>query len=374
MTDKETLLIVANSHANADLYYATHFLVEMTVVYLEANGKRTLLLNDLEYGRAGEEAHVDEVLSSSPYEKRLASAGRPPSLINILDLFLKERGVTAVTVPATISFSYGRKLEEMGYTLTTRDEPFFAQRTVKNAQEIAAIENAQTQMEAAMRHAIDTIAQSEIRGDELWHKGRALTSERLRVDIQKLLLERDCLAKEVIVAGGDQGADPHRRGDGPLPANKTIILDIFGQSITTRYWGDMTRTVVRGQAGPAVKKLYSDVLAAQELAVEQIRDGADGSDIHRTVATFLKERGNENGEQGGKKTGFFHGTGHGVGVEIHEAPRLGRLGSTLRTDHVVTVEPGLYYPGVGAVRLEDIVIVEKNGCRNLNRIEKVLEL
>jgi Xaa-Pro aminopeptidase len=373
-TDNEALLIVANSHANADLYYASGFLVEMTIVYLEVDGKRTLLLNDLEYGRAGEEADVDEVLSSSPYERKLIGDGKPPSLLNILDLFLKDRNLTAVTVPATTPFSYGRKLEELGYTLTTRDDPFFPQRTVKNAEELAAIEEAQTQMEAAMRHAIDTIHGAEIRGDHLWHDGRLLTSEGLRVEIQKLLLERDCLAKEVIVAGGDQGADPHRRGDGPLPANKTIILDIFGQSLKTRYWGDMTRTVVRGKATSAVKKLYADVLAAQKLALAEIRDGADGCEIHKTVSALLKERDNENGEEGGKKTGFFHGTGHGVGIEIHEAPRISRIGSTLRTNHAVTVEPGLYYPGVGAVRLEDLVIVEKDACRNLNRIEKVLEI
>ena len=293
-TDNEALLIVANSHTNADLYYASGFLVEMTVVYLEVDGKRTLLLNDLEYGRAGEEATVDEVLSSSPYEKELIADGKPPSLVNILDLFLKDRDIKAVTVPATIPFSYGRKLEELGYTLTTRDEPFFPQRTIKNPEEIAAIEEAQTQMETAMRHAIDTIRKAEIREDQLWRNGQILTSESLRVEIQKLLLERDCLAKDVIVAGGDQGADPHRRGDGPLPANKTIIIDIFGQSLKTRYWGDMTRTVVRGKATPAVKKLYADVLAAQELALAEIRDGADGCKIHQTVSALLKERGNEN--------------------------------------------------------------------------------
>jgi Xaa-Pro aminopeptidase len=208
----------------------------------------------------------------------------------------------------------------------------------------------------------------------LYENGSLLTAERLRLQIQKFLLERECLAAEVIVAPGDQGSDPHQRGKGPLLAGRTIVLDIFAQSMPHRYWGDMTRTVVRGRATDAVRRLYRDVEDAQALAFSLIRAGADGTGIHEAVVRHFQERGHENGERRGRKTGFIHGTGHGLGLEIHEAPRLGKVGTRLCAGNVVTVEPGLYYPGVGAVRLEDAVVVTRTGCRNLNRFPKILEL
>lgn len=374
MTQRETLLIIDTSENNADLFYRTQFLVGVTVIYLEVNGKKTLLLNDLEYGRAGVEARVDAIVSSTPYEERLRAAGEPLRVVNIVDLYLKELGIHELTVPASFPFAHSERLREKGYVLRLRDDPFFVERTIKSPAELAAIEGTQRQTEAAMDMAMGMLRKSEIHGDHLHYQGQPLTAEKLRTEIHKFFLDRECQAMNTIVAGGDLGADPHTRGTGPLPANQTIILDIFPQSTTTRYWGDMTRTVVRGKATPAVKKLYRDVLDAQNLAFSLIRDGAEGTHVHEEVVNLFKERGNPNEEVRGKKTGYIHGTGHGIGLDLHEAPRLGRVEAKLLAGQVVTVEPGLYYPGVGAVRLEDVVVVTKDGCRNINKFPKVLEI
>ncbi|HVR76021.1 MAG TPA: Xaa-Pro peptidase family protein [Planctomycetota bacterium] len=374
MSQRETLLIIDTSENNADLFYRTRFLVGVTVIYLEVNGKKTLLLNDLEYGRAGVEARVDAIVSSTPYEERLRAAGEPLRVVNIVDLYLKELGIHELTVPASFPFAHAERLREKGYVLRLRDDPFFVERTIKSPAELAAIEGTQRQTEAAMDMAMGMLKKSEIHGDRLHYQGQPLTAEKLRTEIHKFFLDRECQAMNTIVAGGDLGADPHTRGTGPLPANQTIILDIFPQSTTTRYWGDMTRTVVRGKATPAVKKLYRDVLDAQNLAFSLIRDGAEGTHVHEEVVSLFKERGNPNEEVRGKKTGYIHGTGHGIGLDLHEAPRLGRVEAKLLAGQVVTVEPGLYYPGVGAVRLEDVVVVTKDGCRNINKFPKVLEI
>jgi Xaa-Pro aminopeptidase len=193
------------------------------------------------------------------------------------------------------------------------------------------------------------------------------------MELHKFLCEQDCYAWNTIVAGGDQASDPHARGTGPLPAHQPIIIDIFPRSMATRFWGDMTRTFVRGRVSPAVRKLHEDVLAAQEMAFSLLKDGADGLKVHEQVVDLFKARGNTNGEAKGKKTGFIHGTGHGIGLEIHEPPRIGRVEAKLEADQVVTVEPGLYYPGLGSVRLEDVVVITKNGCRNLNKFPKEME-
>jgi len=92
------------------------------------------------------------------------------------------------------------------------------------------------------------------------------------------------------------------------------------------------------------------------------------------VMDFFKARGDETGEKDGRMQGFIHGTGHGLGLDIHEPPRISKLKATLKAGNVVTVEPGLYYPGVGAVRIEDVVVIEESGARNLNRFPKALEV
>ncbi len=372
-------LIIGDSETNADLYYATHFLVGGAVAYLELTGQRILMVNDLEYGRAGDEADVDELVSTTPYELALEEKGETPSITAVVDRFLRDRigddaSALELVVPLSFALGYAESLAKLGYRVLTQPDPFFPERNVKTEAELAAIEEVQAHAESAMQLAVDILRESDIAGDRLRWRGVELTSELLRREIQRFLLDRDCDGSLIIVAGGDQGADPHHRGSGPLPAHQTIILDIFPHSTANRYWGDMTRTVVRGEASAAVKKLYADVFAAQELAISMLRHGVDGRAVHQAVVEKLKELGNENGEVSGKKTGFIHGTGHGLGLDIHELPRLGRLPSTLQAGEVVTVEPGLYYPGVGAVRLEDLLLVTHDGSRNLNRFPKELEV
>lgn len=370
----ENLLIIGDSESNADLYYTTRFFVTISVIYLEIGGRKILLLNDLEYGRGKTEAQVDEIVSTTPYEERLRAAREQVRPTSILDLFLQERGVRELTVPAGLGVGHAERLREKGYVLKVREEPFFPNRTQKSPAEVALIEKTQASTEAAMDLAISILRQCDIRGDWLYHAGAPLSSERLRLEIHKFLLEQECVAANTIVAGGDQGADPHHRGSGPLPAHQTIILDIFPQSSRTRYWGDMTRTVVRGKASTAVKKLHRDVLDAQELAFSLIKEGADGQQVHEEVSRHFRDRGNPNEDKGSKKTGYIHSTGHGIGLEIHEYPKIGKVEAKLKSGQVLTVEPGLYYPGVGAVRIEDIVVVENGGCRNLNRYPKFIEV
>ncbi len=183
------------------------------------------------------------------------------------------------------------------------------------------------------------------------------------------------LAAHTIVAGGEQGCDPHEGGHGQLFANEPIILDIFPRAQATGYFGDITRTVVRGRASEAVRKLYDAVHAGQRLAFRRMRAGTPTAEIHRAVQELFVSRGYSTGPRNGRMAGFFHGTGHGLGLEIHEAPRVGATSTgKLQAGQVVTVEPGLYYPGIGGVRLEDVALVTAKHPRNLTRFEKVLEV
>jgi Xaa-Pro aminopeptidase len=202
-----------------------------------------------------------------------------------------------------------------------------------------------------------------------------LTSEILKRIINTTIMAQGYVPSHTIVASGNQCVDPHNQGSGPIRAKTSIIMDIFPRSQQSGYFGDITRTVVRGRASERLKHAYYCVERGQEIAFEHIRDGAIAYDIHNQILNYFKAEGFETGIVNGRMQGFFHGTGHGLGLDIHELPSFGlRNTNPLRRGNVVTVEPGLYYEGMGGVRLEDVVIVTKTGCRNLVDIPKLLEV
>jgi Xaa-Pro aminopeptidase len=201
-----------------------------------------------------------------------------------------------------------------------------------------------------------------------------LTSEIVRRLIHKTLIDHDCAGVETIVAGGDQATDPHERGHGILFAGQAIIIDIFPRSEKTGYWGDLTRTVCRGTAAPELKKLYHAVKAAQQAALRAVKPGVCADDVHAAAKVVFEKRGYKTEEVNGRHVGFIHGTGHGVGLDIHELPRVGTSGEILELGNIITVEPGLYYPGLGGIRIEDTLVVTEKGWRYLAPCAKKFEL
>jgi Xaa-Pro aminopeptidase len=315
------------------------------------------------------------VLSYSDLERRAKAQGmQDPGTIDVIHLLLQEADLTELLVPPTFPFLHASRLQELGYRVRTKREPFYERRVVKSDEEVRHIEAAQRATETAVAAAHQELRRAEIRGNGLWLDGERLTSERIKKLINVALMECDCVAQHTIVAGGEQACDPHDEGSGPLPAHRSIIFDVFPRSANSRYFADMSRTVIRGKASPELTLLYQAVKDAQEEAIGKIRDGADGALIHQGICDRFEKAGYKTGLVNGRMQGYFHGTGHGVGLDIHESPRISRTGSLLQEGHVVTVEPGLYYPGLGAVRIEDMVLVTKDGCRNLTNFPKVFEL
>ena len=369
-----TLFIAASEH-DSNLYYATRFIAPDPFIYLEIKGERLLLMSDLELDRAKTQASVDRVLSYSEVEERAKRQGiKEPTTVDIVHVMLKESNIRRLTVPANFPFIHATRLQELGYSLKPKRDPFYERRVMKTAEEVRFIEAAQRATEEAVAEAHTVLREAEIKDGLLWSRGEVLTSERLKQVINVKLMEQDCVAQHTIVAGGEQACDPHNEGSGPVPAHRSIIFDVFPRSATTRYFADMSRTVIRGVAQPELKRLYQTVKDAQEEAIDKVKDGADGMKIHRGICTRFEKAGYRTGLVNGRMQGYFHGTGHGVGLDIHEAPRISRTGTLLQEGHVVTVEPGLYYPGLGAVRIEDMVLVTKDGCRNLTNFPKAFEL
>lgn len=371
---KATVFIAA-SELDSNLYYATKFVAPDPFIYLEIKGERIMVMSDLELDRAKSQATVDRVLSYSEIERRARDHGvAAPGSVDIIHVVLREAKIKHVLVPANFPFSHASRLLELGYQVHAKQDPFYEQRVLKTGEEIRYIEAAQRATEDAVAAAHEMLREASIQDDQLWLDGAPLTSERVKKFINVRLMERDCVAQHTIVAGGEQACDPHNEGSGNLPAHRSIIFDVFPRSCTSRYFADMSRTVVRGRPSRELVKLYQAVKDAQEEAIEKIRDGADGVKIHRGICERFDKAGYRTGPVNGRMQGYFHGTGHGVGLDVHEAPRISRTGSLLQEGHVVTVEPGLYFPGLGAVRIEDMVLVTRDGCRNLTNFPKKLEL
>lgn len=365
-------LIVAASDHDADMLYATKFWAGDPFIFLERDGKRTLVLSDLEIDRAKRTAKADEFVSYNELEREVQGKEKqPPPYEKVLAHFLRKRGVNQATVPANFPLGYARALKNVD--LATTNGSFWPEREAKTNDEIKKLTQALRITETGLKRAMEVLKASKPGpGKKLKWNGKPLTSEVLRAEIDSAILYAGGNATNTIVAGGDQACDPHERGSGPLRANELIIFDVFPRDAKTGYWGDLTRTVVRGRASEAQRKLWQTVKDGQELALKRIKAGVDGMSIHKAIQKLFDDRGYPTEVRKGKNVGFFHGTGHGLGLDIHEYPRLQKV--VLKERQCVTVEPGLYYPGLGGVRHEDVVIVTTTGCKILSKFPKQLEV
>ena len=371
---KQTLprILYACPETDADLLYATRFFAPDAFLFLERHGRRTIVLSDLEVDRGRREAQVDEVLALSDERKRLGLSRKSP-WPQFLAAFLKARRIRRAAVPATFPLGLAQKLASKGIKLVAQQGMFFPERERKSAEELKLMRRALQITEAGMARGIEVLKSSRPgkKGVLAW-SGRALTAERLRAEIESAILHAGGLPANTIVAGGEQACDPHERGRGPLRANSLIILDIFPRDARSGYFGDLTRTVLRGRATEAQRRLWELVKRGQSWALRQIKAGANGEKIEKGVKDLFKKEGFPTEQHEGRWRGMFHGLGHGLGLEIHEHLRIAQ--STFKTGQVFTVEPGIYWPGLGGARQEDVIAVTRDGHEMLSRFPKVLEL
>jgi Xaa-Pro aminopeptidase len=170
---------------------------------------------------------------------------------------------------------------------------------------------------------------------------------------------------ETIVASGANGAKPHARPSARrIEPGELVVID-FG-AVVDGYCSDMTRTLCVGEPGsPTARRMVEVVTASQQAGVDAVAPGVTGQAVDEVCRAVIADAG--------WADAFIHGTGHGVGLEIHEAPRVSSASTdTLASGHVVTVEPGVYLPDVGGVRIEDTVIVTEVGCTPLTHAPKTL--
>lgn len=362
-------LVIGSGESCPDIRYAAGFSTPDEFIYFDTGLRRGVLVSPLEFGRARKSARPGvEVLPESEFGS---------DRVGMLAGILEQTRCDGFLVPTDFPLALADRLREKKIPVRAETGPFFPEREFKSGEEVALVVESQRAAEAGLARAIEVLRESEPdRERRLIWEGSVLTSERLRSEIDVAMVRRGMLVTGTICAGGPQGAQPHNLGSGPLYADHPIVMDIFPRSAATGYWGDLTRTVVRGRASDLVKRAYDAVLAARELGKSLVRAGADPAEIHLAAARSMESAGFRTGRNGDADFGFFHGLGHGVGLDIHEAPRLSpRNHRPLSGGEIVTVEPGLYYPEWGGIRLEDLMYVEREGnARCLTEAPDFLEI
>lgn len=366
------ILVVQSEGRCPDLEYASGFRTSGPAVFLGVRSGGVIVVPRLEVWRAegsakGRRVETPDTLGVPRRLRR--------NLAEWVVRLLRREGLRRVSVPASFPHGVAIRLQEDGVEVTVVKRPLFPGRAVKRTDEIRAIAAAQQAAVIAMRAAIALIGKSTIDVNGFLRTGGTrLTSEMVRAAISRTLIDHGCACGESIVACGPRGADPHELGQGPLRAHEPIVIDIFPQHLPSGYWGDLTRTVVRGVPSAIVRRMYKAVKSAQVAALDRVKAGAACAAVHEAAEEEFRRRGFKTQTRNGRAEGFIHSTGHGVGLSLHEAPSLGYNRARLKSGNVITIEPGLYYSEVGGMRIEDTVLVTASGWKYLAPCEKRREI
>jgi Xaa-Pro aminopeptidase len=367
---------------DADQLYLSGFDAPDPFVTLYTADGTSLLVSGLEYGRAKAESRTDEVarLSEYDFQEKVAEHGPTEGRQRVVAAFLDDRGVESVAAPERFPLGTADGLREQDVSVEVLDEDVVTDiRAVKTDEEIEHVHDAQQANEAAMAAAEELLEAAGVEDGVLYHEDdgerAVLTSERVKEEIEVTLLRHGCALDETIVACGADAAGPHNRGSGPLEADETVVIDIFPRDKATKYHGDMTRTFVKGEASDEVRRRYDDTYEAFEAALDAVEPGATGKEVHDAACDVYEEKGYDTlRSDPSAETGFIHSTGHGIGLDVHEQPSVSPEGDELEPGHVITIEPGLYDPAVGGIRIEDLVVVTEDGYENLTDYPIRLEL
>jgi Xaa-Pro aminopeptidase len=224
------------------------------------------------------------------------------------------------------------------------------------------------------RTELDLIGKSVMRAEKAFleirpHIRKGAKEVQLAVRLEEALKKFGCVSLpfDIIVAAGANSSMPHAKpGDYKIRPGDLVVVDWGGEA--GGYCSDMTRTLLmHGRDLAKKKEIYQTVLKANLAGIAAVSDGVSARMVDRAARDVIKNAGY--GEF------FGHGTGHGVGLNVHELPRISKLGrESVKTDMVFTVEPGIYLPGLGGVRIEDMVVARGKGCRVMTALPKALDI
>jgi len=357
--------VIYASSRDTDMKYLTHFTTSDPFVFFKKPGESgVIVVSQMETGRASREATATVLTRTQ--------AGLPEIMKTEKDPYRATARMIAgqvgkkILVPPNFPIALANAISEY-CTVVVDGGTIQSMRAKKSKIELILMNNVQKVTEKAMERAISLIRSSSVKKGILYIDKKPLTSEQVKFSMHSLLLEYGCSAVDTIVSCGEDTAIPHMSGSGLLKSDEPIVIDLFPVDEKSGYYADMTRTVVKGEPSKDIREMYDALREAKKLGISRVKAEVSGAEIHQAVVDFFNERGYETDTRG-----FIHNLGHGVGLQVHELPTVGPAGKALESGNVITIEPGLYYPGIGGVRLEDIGAVTARGFNNFTTFSEEL--
>jgi Xaa-Pro aminopeptidase len=366
-----TYLLLGDTVHSPELRHELAEPVSDPIVFVEHEGRGLVVgpaMDDVVLSRASDDFWPTSALG---YDELIRDASVPQALIwpELARRALGRLGAARVSVPAGFPVLAADHLRAAGFDVAVEPDVWADRRRRKTPEELAGIERAQRAAEAATETAARMLREAEPGpGDGLVLDGEELTAERIRTAMEAALLEGGAESDEIMIHTGDACLNGHDIGRGPILAGQSCVIDCFPRDRRSGAHSDMTRTFVPGgPASPELRRLHRHCRAALDVALAAIRPGT--ANAHAAVVEYFAGEGfptiDHHRGEAPLREGFFHGLGHGVGLEVHEKPAIGRRAEPFVEGDVVAIEPGLYFPGVGGVRLEDTVVVTADGVRHL---------
>jgi Xaa-Pro aminopeptidase len=368
-----TFLLVADAQTNAEMRHEVGEPIMDDLIFIEHEGKRIVIGSVLEEATfAHREDVVDEFwnVHSLGAEELLKDDSFPEGFLmaELAVRALNRVGTRTAVVPSSFRLLEADYLRAKGIDLWVDQDAWALRRRRKAPWELEGAERAQRAADTAMLSAARMLREAEpMNGGLLRFEGEVLTAEWIREAMSAELLTQGAESEEIIVHSGDACLNGHEIGSGPILPDQSVIIDCFPRDRRTGVFSDMTRTFVPGRASGEIEKLHAHCRTALEIAFESIRPGV--KDPHSKVVEYFHSQGfptfdHHTGDEP-LIEGFWHSLGHGVGLQVHERPRVGRRSDELKAGDVIAVEPGLYFRGIGGVRLEDTVIVTDSGIEHI---------
>ena len=387
------VLIFGDTLRHAELRHELPLAVPDPFLYAEAGGQRHAVVSSIERSRV---AAVDGALRVHTVEEYgydelvLAGTGRAEAQLEAAVRACHALGLERAAVPPDFPIDLADRVRAAGIELVVDRRLFETRRRVKTAAELAGIRRAQAAAEAGMRAAAKLLRAAEAGGggggnggggrggDGLFADGEPLTCERLREVIEEAVARAGASpGDELIVSHGAQIASGHEFGSGPISAGEPVVIDLWPRDRESACFADMTRTFVVGEVPEELRRYHELTRESLARSLAAVRAGASGQEIFRLSCEPYEKAGLPTllSKQPGTvlEEGFFHSLGHGVGLEVHEAPTLGRAPDVLVAGDVITLEPGCYRPGFGGCRLEDLAVVTEDGAQLLTDFPYGLE-
>lgn len=363
---------------NKALYHQVRFSVGDPAALIRLSNESVFIVRDIEVDRARQHARADRVACPADFAPAGGLSGdRETATAQALAEFLAQANVLRVIADRTLPLIFADEIRSREIPVSCDRDLGVLDRRVKDDEEVAALREAQTVTERAVRLACERIANAKAAADgQLMWEGAELTSERVRAEINSYLINEGYDSSNWIVAGGADGSDCHEYGTGVLRTEQPVIVDIFPRDAKSGYHGDCTRTVVHGSISKSLELALAAVCDAKQAATAACRAGVTGEFVHAATTEQIQSHGFAMGflpeDAADDCFTMPHGTGHGIGLDVHEPPLLDVGGPELFAGDAVTIEPGLYSP-LGGIRVEDMVIVRDGECENLNALHEGLD-